>query len=220
MRARHGFGVALAMTLLLPMPGSHAGELDAAGVAAAIDRWLAGTRDMECRFEQRLVSGALGASGQESGTLKIVRPGRMRWDYTKPEAKIAILEGDRTIVYLPADRQMVRGRLEGSSGLLHALLGGRSHVEDLFDSSLAATPARGGDGAYRLRLVPRDAEGRIEAVTLAARPPAFAIESAEVLDAAGNVIEYRFSGIRRNRGVPASAFRFEPPPGTEIIDSE
>jgi outer membrane lipoprotein-sorting protein len=41
-----------------------------------------------------------------------------------------------------------------------------------------------------------------------------------VLDAAGNVVEYRFDDLRRNRGIRVEAFRFEPPKGTEIIDSE
>ena len=50
-------------------------------------------------------------------------------------------------------------------------------------------------------------------------PSSFEIETAEVLDAAGNVIRYRFLGLRRNRGVSPAAFHFEPPPGTEIIDA-
>ena len=49
--------------------------------------------------------------------------------------------------------------------------------------------------------------------------PQFAVESAEVLDAAGNRVFYRFFRIRRNRGLSDDLFRFEPEPGTEISGS-
>ena len=189
------------------------------GVVAGLERWLEGTRDMECRFEQRLVSGALGAGAVESGTLKLLRPGRMRWDYRRPEAKIAILDGDRTFVYLPSDRQWIRGRLASQGGGLGSLLGGTGRVSEVFRATVIP-PAPDGDGAYRVKLEPRQEGGGFESVTLVLRPPVYAIEAARVLDAAGNVIEYRFSGIRRNRGVSPGVFRFEPPPGTEIVDAE
>jgi outer membrane lipoprotein carrier protein len=208
-----------ALLAALAAAGASAEAPGSAQVLAGLERWLEGTRDMECRFEQRLVSGALGAGAVESGTLKILRPGRMRWDYRKPEAKIAILDGDRTFVYLPSDRQWIRGRLASQGAGLGTLLGGAARVSEVFQATLGS-PAPDGDGAYRLKLVPLQPGGGLESVILIVRPPTHAIEAARVLDAAGNVVEYRFSGIRRNRGLPAAAFRFEPPPGTEIVDAE
>lgn len=214
---RRGIGIAIVLgcSALLASPG----ELDAGAVAAALDRWLRGTRDLECRFEQRLVSGALGAAGTESGRLRLLRPGRMRWDYRKPEAKVAILEGNRTLVYLPSDRQLLRGTLSAEGSLLASLLGGDGRTLDRFVASLEGTPAVDGEEAYRLRLVPREREGSFESVTLHVRPSDFAVAGADVLDAAGNLVEYRFSALRRNRGLPAAAFRFEPPRGTEIVEA-
>jgi len=199
------------------------GELDRGGVVAALQSWLDGTRDLECRFEQRLVSGALGSGTVESGTLRILRPGRMRWDYSKPEAKIALVRGNETEVYLPADRQLIRGRMDREGNLLGALLTGSGRLDDFFRPLLIATPSRGGDGAYLLRLEPKIAgsggeEGPgFESVTLFLRPPEFGIAAAEVLDAAGNRVAFRFSAIRRNRGIREGFFQLEPPPGTEIV---
>ena len=60
-------------------------------------------------------------------------------------------------------------------------------------------------------------DSSVQTVVLTLHPPRFSIEEAEVLDAVGNRILYRFSGIKRNRGIQASEFHFEPPPGTEIV---
>jgi outer membrane lipoprotein-sorting protein len=69
-----------------------------------------------------------------------------------------------------------------------------------------------------LKLVPRLATGSLTEVTLVLRAPAFAIESAEVLDEMGNRTSYAFSGSKRNGRLPDGIFAFEPPPGTEVVD--
>ena len=177
--------------------------------------WLEGTRDLTCRFEQRLLSGALGAGTRESGVFYLLRPGRLRWEYDDPEPKTAIVDGDRTLLFLPEDRQLIRGRLSPDEDLLPALLAGRGKIHDLFDARVLE-PA-GTQDRVRVRLVPRSAPGGVQEVILTLRPPDYSIELAEVLDPAGNRMEYLFTKVRRNKGVPESLFTFEPPPGTEIL---
>jgi outer membrane lipoprotein-sorting protein len=67
--------------------------------------------------------------------------------------------------------------------------------------------------------VPLGEAEQFEEVLLLLRPPEFGIEAAEVLDAAGNRISYRFIALRRNRGIPERIFLFEPPPGTSVLGS-
>ena len=184
------------------------------GAVEGLAEWLKGTRDLTCRFEQRLLSGALGAGTRESGVLYLLRPGRLRWEYDDPEPKTAIVDGDRTLLFLPEDRQLIRGRLSPDEDLLPALLAGRGSLNDLFDARVLE-PA-GTQDRVRVRLVPRSAPLGVQEVILTLRPPDYSIEKAEVLDPAGNRMEYVFAKIRRNKGVPESLFTFEPPPGTEI----
>jgi len=187
-------------------------------VVAGLQAWLDGTRTLDLRFRQSLVSGALGTSVSESGRLYLERPGKIRWDYLDPERKIALLLGDRTILYLEEERTMSRGRLSGEQGLFPKLLAGGSRVDELFTATLVATPTTGGRGAYRLRLVPKADAAAASSVTLTLRPPSFSIEGAELLDETGNRTTYTFSDVKRNRSLPDAVFGFEPPPGTEIVD--
>ena len=196
--------------------GDPAGET--ATVVAGLQAWLDGTQTLDMRFQQSLVSSALGTTATESGRLYLERPGKLRWDYVDPEKKIALLLGDRTALYLEDERLMSRGRLSGEQGLFPRLLAGHDRVGEFFSANLVATPSTGGRGSYRLRLVPKGDPASMGAVTLILRPPAFLIEGAELLDETGNRTTYTFSNVRRNRTLPEGLFAFEPPPGTEVVD--
>ena len=160
-------------------PASAAGELSAEAVLGRLQLWLDGTRDLEARFEQELASGALGTGLEESGTLFLLRPGKMRWNYLDPERKVALIDGDTTRLYLEEDRQLWEGRLEEDGGLLPMLLADARPLAELFEATLVATPERGGAGAYRLRLVPRTAADAFRQVVLTLDPPRFGIGGAE-----------------------------------------
>jgi outer membrane lipoprotein carrier protein len=191
-------------------------ETEAAEVLARLQQWLDGTRDLRGRFVQTLVSGALGTGLEETGRFYVLRPGRMRWDYLEPERKVALVHGDSTRLYLAEDAQLWEGPLE-EDALLTTLLTGTEPLAALFEATLVAAPDRRGRGAYRLRLLPRGESDAFREVVLELRPADLALEAADVLDSAGNRMEYRFYELERNTGLTASAFHFEPPAGTEVL---
>ncbi len=202
-------GTAL-LLLAAPLAALGADEGDA---WARLQRWLAGTRDLEARFSQTLVSGALGPGPVESGRLYLERPGRMRWDYERPERKVALVIGERTRFYVAADRQLYEGTLDATEAALVELLSsGRS-----LDAQYEARPAEpSGAGQVALRLVPRTPSSLGE-LTVFTRPPDHALRAVELQDGAGNTIRYEFEVVRRNHGLDPRRFDFRPPPGTEIV---
>ena len=191
---------------------------DRSEVVAGLQAWLDGTTTLQAKFRQTLLSGALGTTTSETGRLYLERPGKLRWDYVEPDRKIALLIGDRTFLYLEQDRQYVRGRLTADQSLFPRLLAGGERLESIFASTLVATPASGGRGAYHLRLTPKSAPGGLNELTLTLRPGTFAIDGAEVLDEGGNRMVYALTAVTRNGALPPDTFGFEPPPGTEVVD--
>lgn len=193
-----------------------ADELGAADLIARVQAWLDGTERLEGRFEQSIVSGAMGEGMSENGRLWVERPGRMRWDYLEPDLKVALVDGETTRLYVEEEREMYLGQLDGESGLLPRLLAGSERFTDRFKTQVLATPSGGGNGFYLIQLMPHTESESFEELILLTRPPQFAIEGAEIVDPAGNTIRYRFSDLRRNQPLPAGWFAFEPPPGTII----
>ena len=45
---------------------------------------------------------------RESGNLQLKKPGKMRWDYTTPEAKLYVSDGKTIYEYIPAERTATR----------------------------------------------------------------------------------------------------------------
>jgi outer membrane lipoprotein carrier protein len=211
--------VSLVAVALIPDGYPPAAErlLDSADLMAGLQGWLDRTQRLQGRFDQELISGALGGGIEEKGRVYVQRPGRMRWDYLEPERKVALVDGNLTWLYQEEDEQLILGRLEDQGEILPRLLAGEERIADAFEASVLSAPRRPGGGAYRLRLIPAGGEESFEELVLAIRPPRFAIESVELLDAAGNRILYRFHDLRRNEKLPPGIFAFEPPPGTLII---
>ena len=191
-------------------------EISAKAALEGLQSWLDGTRQLESRFEQELLSGALGAGLAERGTLYVSRPGRMRWDYKDPEVKIALIDQGRMRLYLAEDRQLIVSEIPEEGDLLPTLLTGTGRLATLFEPEIVEESA--GERTVLLRLVPRDRVDSFEEVLLSLRAKTWEIDRALVMDAAGNRMEYRFSRLRRNRPIAEEVFSFDPPPGTEIID--
>lgn len=166
-----------------------------------------------------MVSPALGGSFRETGRLRVERPGRMRWDYDEPDPKVALLVGEATFLYLPEDRQLVLGKLSEADRVLPELLAGRRRLEEAFRATRVDSARKGGTGAWRLELEPRQPVAGIEAVVLAVDPRDFRILSADVLDGAGGRTEFTFRCSARNRPVDPGLFQFTPPPGTDVVES-
>jgi outer membrane lipoprotein carrier protein len=207
--------IAILAVMAAARPAVAAGE--APDLLASLQGWLDGTRDLECRFEQTLVSGALGSGIRELGHLYLKRPGKMRWDYTRPDPKVAILNDGVALIYLPEDRQLIQGDDDWSSSPLLLLLSGEGRLADVFRAEVVVAPDDAAGGTYRLRLVPLDRGQNFEEVIVTLAAPEFAIAEAEVLDDAGNRMRYQFRSAKRNRGIEDDRFVLDPPPNTEIV---
>jgi outer membrane lipoprotein carrier protein len=195
-----------------PPPASPAPE--GSSTLAGLQRWLDGTRDLKARFEQTLLSSALGAGPKESGRVFLRRPGRMRWEYTAPETKIALLVDDRTELYLAEEKRLHVARLSDDDAPLAALLAGTQPLASMFEAT--ALPDQG--GRRRLRLLPRSETSGVQEIVIGLDPATSAVLSAEVLDQGGNRMGYVFTALERNAGIADAMFQFRPPKGTEILE--
>jgi outer membrane lipoprotein carrier protein len=209
---------ALLLTLLASLaptpPATAAADADLArSLVRRVEERHGRMADLVARFTQSYRSGMLGREVVERGVVSIKRPGRMRWEYKDPEAKLFISDGRTFYFYVPADRQVVVSEQDAERSLAGRLLSGRGGILEEFDASLEE-PLE--EGVLRVKLVPRREQPDVERAFLDVEPSG-RIRSILLEDVQGNRTRFRFENVRENTGLPDKLFRFDIPAGVEVV---
>lgn len=159
----------------------------------------------------------MGIERTETGTLLLLKPGRMRWDYTSPAGKVFLLDGKYGWFYTPGSSQVQRisaKQLDDLRSPLRFLLGHTQLEKEL--AGLALTP--GPSGSFILSGQPRGQENRVSQVKLTVSA-AGTISALEIQETDGAVTRFSFTAEQPNAPIPDSTFRFTPPAGVPVVDS-
>lgn len=189
-----------AALLLAALP---AGPPDARAIARKVQAVYERTSDLEAGFVQTYTYAG-GRKLVSRGTLRVKKPGMIRWDYVEPEPKTIAVVGARLLQWEPGARQAYVDEHFDATAMNAAVafLLGKGDLEREFDIS---SPEPG-----TLRLEPRRADPRVESVTLTVSPDG-AVTGTRVADGSGNVNAMRFERIRRNVGLERADFAVKLP---------
>src|SRR5512143_2191028 len=206
----------LLAALLPALPAAPPADADSAlarSLVRRVEERQARTADLVARFTQSYRSGMLGREVVERGVVSVKRPGRMRWEYKDPEAKLFVSDGRTFYFYVPADKQVIVSEQDQQRSLAARLLSGRGGLLDEFDASLE-TPLE--EGVVRVKLVPRQEQAEVARAYVDAEP-AGRIRSILIEDQQGNRTRFRFESVRENTGLDDRLFRFQVPKGVEVV---
>jgi outer membrane lipoprotein carrier protein len=151
----------------------------------------------------------------ESGKLVLRKPGRMRWEYSSPKGKLIVGDGKTLWMYTPAENRAEKLPPLEESGDMRAPLAfllGKLHFEKEF-SNIQGRP----EGAnLRITAGPKTDSLPYSAVEFLLSPEG---RISEVTATAFDQSVYHFVFEQEKLNVPlgANLFRFEPPPGAEIM---
>ncbi len=159
----------------------------------------------------------LGVRRNESGTLTLLKPGRMRWDYGSPAGKIFLLDGKFAWFYARGDAQVQRipsRDLDDLRSPLRFLLGHTELEKELVNLRLAPAP----NNQFTLTGQPKGQEARVSRLALTVTADG-TITAIEIEETDGALTRFTFSGESDNPSIPATQFHFTPPPGIPIVDA-
>ncbi|MBZ5629643.1 MAG: outer membrane lipoprotein chaperone LolA [Acidobacteriia bacterium] len=194
-------------------------QTDVHKLAQSVDRRYNNLESLETQFTETY-RGA-GISRNESGTLWLKRPGKMRWDYREPRPKLFISDGKTAWFYVPGDQQVRRASVKKLDDLRSPLryLLGKTKLEKEFSGLSIAPGVKPLDSAdVILRGVPKGMEDRVTQVLLEIAPDS-QIRAITIEEADGSTTQFRFSDQRQGIYISDGRFRFTPPPGVETVES-
>ena len=187
-------------------------------VAQRVDQHYNRLRSLEADFTEIYQGG--GISRTESGTLRLKKPGKMRWDYRSPEEKLFVSNGKDAWLYLPREKQARRSALKNLDDLrspLAFLLGKTKLQKELHSLSFAPDVRCWKPEDSMLRGIPRGLEDRVEQVLLEISPDSRIVR---ILIQArdDSLTEYRFSNQKEDVLLVDNQFEFRPPAGAETVE--
>lgn len=159
----------------------------------------------------------LGIRRSESGNLLLLKPGRMRWDYSSPAGKLCLIDGSYAWFYSRGDSQVQRIRaseLDDLRSPLRFLLGHTKIEKELINLTLAHSSG----GLFTLTGQPKGQEKRVQRLTLTVTAEG-AITAIEIEETDGAITRFTFTGEVPNAPIPPQTFRFTPPPGVPVVDA-
>jgi outer membrane lipoprotein carrier protein len=221
------------MFFLFPQPDNR----EAAGLASRLEARYRSAKTLQATFlEHYAENGRLLRS--EAGTAYFRRPGRMRWEYERPEKDLFLVDGKTAWFYVPADHTVTRVPAKQSDDLRTplALLAGQMKISRACSRVELAEnekPLREGDAMLRCKVRGQKqnagSNGEPDSVLGAGESDAVLFEVARdtgelarliVRQAGGIEVEFRFENWRFDPTLPDTMFRFEPPAGVAIVDGE
>jgi outer membrane lipoprotein carrier protein len=187
-------------------------------IARAVDEHYNHLRSLEGEFTETYSGN--GALREESGTLWLKKPRKMRWEYRSPKEKLFVSDGQSVWFYVPAERQARKTDLKRLDDLRSpiAFLLGKTKLENELQGLSKVVdkgPVVGGDTL--LRGVPKAMAGQLSEVQLEISA-SNQIVRIVLMEADGGTTEFRFSEWKENVELSDTRFQFMPPPGVETVE--
>jgi outer membrane lipoprotein carrier protein len=210
----------LAFALLLLIFPADAGSQPrpaATDTARALQQKYDQVKDFTADFTHTYEGGVLKKKSVEHGSVKIKKPGRMRWDYTTPETKLFVSDGRMVYSYIPADKQVVKSEMPPDDHATTAVLflAGKGNLTRDFTVSYAS-PDDGGD-AVALRLDPRQKQRDYDWLIITVDRKTLQIRSLTAADQQGGTSTFAFTNYRENTGLSDKVFEFKIPRGVDVV---
>ena len=210
---------ALALIAIIPADAqTGAAANDPAALAARVQQRYNTIRDFEGDFVQSYEGGVLRTKTTERGSLKIKRPGKIRFTYTKPERKEFVSDGVRLYTHLVADKQVIVGPAPSAEdGDVPAMfLAGRSDLARDYTPSFMPLPGAA-PGLITLKLVPKNRESEFESLGIGVDQKTLQIQFLTATDKQGGRSSFTFTNLKENRGLSDKEFEFRVPRGVDVV---
>ena len=180
--------------------------------------------DFHAKFTQEATIKSLNQVQRADGEVWLKKPGKMRWNYYRPNKEEIVSDGAKVWFYNQDEKQVVESSLVEvmDTPTTTTLLSGFGNIKKQFNSRFSTAAFPDENGSYLVDLLPRDNrdnkdEEEYNKVTIAVDKKSMLVNTIYLYDPFGNLTKVKLNDIKINKGVPDSLFNFKVPKGVELI---
>jgi outer membrane lipoprotein carrier protein len=195
-------------------------RLELPTVVARVQSRYDQAKDFQARFTQTYSRSVVGRVSVSSGQVHFKKPGRMRWDYDKPEARMFLSNGQFLWLYEPEEKQAFKQDLKTSQlPAALAFLMGKGRIADEFEVAWSKDTRFGRPDDYGLSLRPKQPQSTYKSIVFVVDAGDFSVRESVLVDQQGNLNHFVFSDLKINAKVADEVFRWSPPAGVRVVDT-
>lgn len=176
-------------------------------------------KSLEADITQEVYQATLDRTKTSKGSIKLAKPGFVRWDTLEPEMSVMVSNGRALWYYSPQAAGKEKGQAisqdpkEIQKQPLFRLMTGTKAIEPDFKQESSKALEKGG---FEFKLSPVASMGDLKTVTLKVSE-AYLIETVDLEYNSGNKTKIMLQNQKLNGKFPAEIFQFKPPAGTEVL---
>jgi len=175
--------------------------------------------NFKAEFIQESTVQAMEITDFASGKIFVRYPGKMRWEYEKPERQIIITDGFKLWIYRPADNQVMTGSAPAffSDGKGASFLSDITLVRKKFNISLGESKD---DFFYELKLKPLEKTLDVTDIRLSVTKNTFTVIRVVTYNSYGDKNHIEFLNHEFKADLKDSLFSFEAPEGADVLQMD
>ena len=204
-----------------PLLAAPATPTTAVEVVDRIQQFYAGIKQVTASFRQAVTNNTFGSTKTSDGTVWIMKPGKMRWDYLDKKRgadnkdvvevkKSFISNGAYLYVVEHDNKQVVKKNLQQDlMPVAVSFLYGKGDLKAEFNAELDTTGKYGEKDDVVLRLTPRHPSAQYKNLYLVVSPKDFHVSQSVIIDSSNNVNHFRFFAPDFEKPIKDSSFEFD-----------
>jgi outer membrane lipoprotein carrier protein len=202
---------------LVAAPTAPAVPSNAVEVVERVQRFYAGIKQVTAKFRQSVINDTFGSTKTSDGSVWIMKPGKMRWDYVEKKKndvevkKSFISNGTYLYVVEHDNKQVVKKSLERDlMPVAVSFLYGKGDLKAEFNPEIDPTGKYGEKGDIVLRLTPKQPSAQYKHLFLVVSPKDFHVSQSVIVDSSSNVNHFRFYEPDFTTPMKDAYFEFNP----------
>ena len=192
-------------------------------VVDRVQQFYAGIKQVTAQFRQSVTNSTFGSTKTSDGSVLIMKPGKMRWEYVEkkkdpkdPSKEIVevkksfISNGSYLYVIEHDNKQVVKKNLQQDlMPVAVSFLYGKGDLRAEFNAEIDKTAKYGEKDDIVLRLTPKQPSAQYKNLYLVVSPKDFHVSQSVIVDSSSNVNHFRFFAPDFRTPIAENLFEFD-----------
>jgi outer membrane lipoprotein carrier protein len=185
-------------------------------VVDKVQQFYANIQHVTASFRQEVTNDMIGTTKSSDGTVWIMKPGKMRWDYLEKhkdavEVKKSFISNGASLWVVEHDnKQVVKKNLQQDlMPVAISFLYGKGDLKTEFNAEIDKASKLGSGSEIVLKLTPKKPSAQYKSLFLVVNPTDFHVSQSEIVDSSNNTNRIHFFMPDFTKAVKDSWFEFD-----------